>query len=203
MSAYIAYARLIKGAKLVAAIGFARRHGIGGDSAPVYLDVGARGGLPPAWSVAARLGLVRPILVEADPTEADRLSDAYQTATVIPYALGSKREVRDLYLTATPGRSSLLMPDPEIVSTLHPTAWAIESIERVETVRLDEIWNRYANDKPSFVKIDTQGFEKEILIGMGAILSDVSCMNLKAHSNPSMLDNLNSRSYLSSCPILD
>jgi FkbM family methyltransferase len=175
----ISYARLLKAAKLVAAITFAKRYGIGGDSAPVYLDVGARGGLPPVWSIAARLGIIHPVFVEADATEAERLSNNYRTSTTIPYAVGSRNEFCNLYLTANRGRSSLLMPEPKILSGFNTTPWAVDKVERIKVVRLDQIWKEYSSKKPTYLKIDVQGYEKQVLLGMGSLIEEILCMQVE------------------------
>jgi len=72
------------------------------------------------------------------------------------------------------------MPNSEIVSTLDPTAWTVEHVVHVKTIRLDEIWHQYVNDVPTFVKVDVQGFEKDVVIGMGNLLDDVSCIEFES-----------------------
>ena len=116
-------ARLQKLAKLAKAVGCAKLNGIGGECRGIYLDVGARGGLPSVWDVAARLGIVSAIFVEPDRSEAERLSSRYPRSTIVPFALGARNEVRDLYLTRERGRSSLLRPDDKVVSTFGPEPW--------------------------------------------------------------------------------
>lgn len=178
------YSRPVKLAKLGRAVAYARINGIDGESRPIYLDVGARGGLPPVWHVAARLGIVSPVFVEPDPWETQRLSSRYPESTIVPFALGARTEVRDLYLTKERGRSSLLQPDDKVVSALGPEPWTVDTIVRVETVRLDEVWNHYSQGPPHYVKIDVQGFEQEVLLGMGALLDGVLCIELEASFLP-------------------
>jgi FkbM family methyltransferase len=178
------FARLQKLAKLAKAVGYAKLNGVGGKSRPIYLDVGARGGLPSVWDVAARLGIVRAVFVEPDRSEAKRLSSRYPQSTIVPFALGARNEVRDLYLTRERGRSSLLLPDDKVVSTLGPEPWTVEEVTKVEVVPLNTIWDRYSSAPPHFVKIDVQGFEKEILLGMENLLGSVLCIELEASFLP-------------------
>jgi hypothetical protein len=104
------FARLQKLAKLAKAVGYAKLNGVGGKSRPIYLDVGARGGLPEPWTV--------------------------------------------------------------------------EEVIKVEVVPLNTIWDRYSSAPPHFVKIDVQGFEKEILLGMENLLGGVLCIELEASFLP-------------------
>ena len=188
--------RFLKAAKLGAALAFARRQGIGGACAPLYLDVGARGGLPRAWHVAAKLGVIRPVFVEPDRAEADRLAGAYPGVTVVPCALGARSETRELNLTKDRGLSSLLCPDYTAIAALSRLEpWAIEQVVTVDVVRLDEIWNRYSQVPPHYIKIDVQGFEKEVLNGMGNLLDNVLCLEFEAHSRPLIWVNRVSRAF--------
>ena len=55
---------------------------------------------------------------------------------------------------------------------------------KVEVVPLNAVWDRYSSAPPHFVKIDVQGFEKEVLLGMENLLGDVLCIELEASFLP-------------------
>jgi hypothetical protein len=110
------FARSRKAARLVGALAYIRAARLAGDQPPIYLDVGARGGLPPAWWLARKFGLIKPAYCEPDAAEAERLTKADPGAIIIPYAFGQIAESRTLYITREPGRSSLLFPEcPSVV----------------------------------------------------------------------------------------
>ncbi len=179
MDLLVTYARLLKSAKLAAALAFARRHRIGAPSPPVYLDVGARGGLPAAWRVAAGLAMIAPVFVEADPAEADRLAALYPSARVIPCAVGAQSGPRQLYLTKDRGRSSLLRPNRAILPPRPLDPWAIEQIITVEINTLEQLWPDHCDAKPSFAKIDVQGYESDVLRGMGSLFDELLCLQVE------------------------
>ncbi len=67
--------KVSKSPNIVRAIAHSRwRRLSGATETPVYLDIGARGGLPQRWQWAQKAGLISPVFVEAEPQEASRLS---------------------------------------------------------------------------------------------------------------------------------
>ena len=131
---------------------------------PIYLDVGGRGGLSTRWAVMARLGLVRCILVEPDPSAAAVLQRDHPRSTVIRQALGDQNGTATLYVTAAPGSSSLLRPLPS-----DRKQYSVERLEEVNVVTWDSLKDL---PQPTFVKIDVQGFELHVLEGMITALDD-------------------------------
>lgn len=167
-------------AAVLRAIAAARTRGFAGaGDVPTYLDVGARHGLPARWQMVYRAGLIRPAFVEADRTEAARLSSRYPGALVIPNALGDvDGESAELKVTREPGRSSLLEPDIEMLRPFDASAW--EVVQRIPLMlrRLDRVWPADLAP-PRFVKIDVQGFELKVLKGLGELLTHVHCIELE------------------------
>lgn len=150
----------------------------------MYVDVGARGGLPATWSMAARAGLIHPVFFEPDPEEARRLGRRFTTAKVLPYALGAASEERELNLTRERGRSSLLEPDHAFLERFSGDGWKVERRIRLRIERMDAVWSTAALPPPRYVKIDTQGFELQILHGMGTLLESVICLEHEAAFRP-------------------
>jgi FkbM family methyltransferase len=172
--------RIRKTATVLRAIAGARTRGLAkaGD-VPTYLDVGARHGLPPRWQMVYQSGLIRPAFVEADQTEAARLSSRYPGALVIPSALGDiDGESAELKVTREPGRSSLLEPDIEMLRPFDAAAWEVVQRLPITLRRLDRVWPADLAP-PRFVKIDVQGFELKVLKGLGELLTHVQCIELE------------------------
>ena len=85
---------------------------------PVFLDIGSSGGLSFKWPLAHRMGLVRPIFVEPDPIEADRLRQSKPHIEILPFALWNTDGIVDFNVTRAPGCSSLLEPDLDTARSL-------------------------------------------------------------------------------------
>jgi len=153
---------------------------LAGDQPPIYLDVGARGGLSRSWQLARQLGLIKPAYCEPDIAEAERLTTANPDAIVIPYAFGQTAETRTLYITREPGRSSLLVPECPSVVKSGREDWSVEREISVRVVRLDHVWSRFATSPPAFIKVDVQGFELEVLKGAEGLFDQIFCVELEA-----------------------
>jgi FkbM family methyltransferase len=175
------FARSCKAARLAGVLAYIKAAQLAGDQPPIYLDVGARGGLSPSWWVAKQFGLITPAYCEPDVAEAERLTTAEPDAIVIPYAFGQSAETRTLYITREPGRSSLLFPEcPSVVKTGRED-WSVEREISVQVVRLDDVWPRFASRLPAFIKVDVQGFELEVLRGAGKLFDEeILCVELEA-----------------------
>ncbi|BBY78882.1 FkbM family methyltransferase [Mycolicibacterium pulveris] len=147
------------------------------DPAPLnYLDVGARGGLPRRWRLLEQLGKISPIFVEADPDEADKLRKRGRTLCA---ALGSEHGLlADLRITRAAHLSSVLEPDYD--GWPHELLPDVEVVEKVPVTlsRLDHVWPDEYGD-PHFVKIDTQGYDLEVLKGFGELLKRVCCAEVE------------------------
>ena len=147
--------------------------------AAVYLDIGARGGLPPRWQWVQQAGLIRPAFVEADPEEAARLQAALPHAMVLAHALGDvDGEEVSLHITAEPGRSSVLEPDMEALAPFGAQPWSVVKQVPVTLRRFDRVWPSEW-PVPSMIKVDVQGFELRVLEGFGALLDQVCCVELE------------------------
>lgn len=172
----LALDRAKKAIGVAAGIVSAVRAGLRGKNAPVYLDVGSRGGLPARWRPVASAGLIVPVYVEPDLTEAAQLAARFPKARLIRSALGSMdNAVATLRLTREPGRSSLLEPNPDVIAGFADTQpWDVLDRQPLTVRRLDCIWGD--NPAPEFLKVDVQGYELEVLKGMGALLDEVICL---------------------------
>lgn len=75
----------------------------------------------------------------------------------------------DIQVSAETDMSSIL-PQSDLMREISPSS-AIQSIERVPIRRLDSVAGAYVNgSNKAFLKVDTQGFEPQVLDGAAALL---------------------------------
>jgi FkbM family methyltransferase len=137
------------------------------------VDVGARHGIQERWKAAQRH--LRVIAFECDEAEHARLlSSIPRGANVLclSTALHNMRGEADFYLARSPGLSSFLEPNWELLQHF-PDAerFQTERIVRLKTDRLDAQLEVNGIVDVDFVKLDTQGTELVILEGAQRILS--------------------------------
>lgn len=131
------------------------------------VDVGARGGSFPPLRLLAPW--VHYCAFEPDVGEAERLSvrlgrSGWQQVTVVPMALAAREGPVDLFLTEREGLSSILRPDPTVGGRFcHAEGFAPRGIFRVPATTLKTAAAGYGFEDATFLKLDTQGTEVEIL----------------------------------------
>jgi FkbM family methyltransferase len=100
------------------------------------------------------------------------------------FALGSRNGQADINVTELAAFSSLLSPS-SFGRTAYPDSQA-SFLEQVEVHRLDDVWQDLAGDaKRVFLKLDTQGYDLEVLKGASEHLSAVVAMQLELAFKPS------------------
>ncbi len=93
-------------------------------------------------------------------------------------AIGAEDGEVDIQVSAETDMSSIL-PQNEILKKISPSS-AIENTERVPLRRLDSIAGDFISDTDRlFLKIDTQGFEPEVLKGANALIPKLIGMQLE------------------------
>jgi FkbM family methyltransferase len=131
------------------------------------VDVGARGRPRPelvALAPYARLVAIEPDEDEARRLEVEQKDGPWQAYTVVPAAIAERVGDATLYMTASPGMSSLLEPDPAVFGRfVNADAFAVVGTASVPTIPLDQAARDYGFQDACFVKVDTQGTELEIL----------------------------------------
>ena len=156
-----------------------------GDFKPVYLDVGARGGLEEPWSELVLTSFVQGVAVELDNTEAGILKATYPGIICLPCALGETQAVRTLYVTSFPECTSFLEPDLEALSDYPVKSYfnVVKTIE-LETIPFSLLVAEGHTPCPTFVKLDVQGFEREVLKGFGNALDGCIALKMEGHFRP-------------------
>lgn len=149
------------------------------------LDIGARGGPDPRW---LPLGdAVQIVGVEADPEECARLN-ARSFAVPCRYlqaALGRHDGTQAvLNLTKQPGCSSLLEPNTEFLRAFpYGEAFNVERKVPLSLTSLDTLCRTH-DVHADVIKIDTQGYELEILAGGEAAVAEAFLIELEVEFNP-------------------
>jgi FkbM family methyltransferase len=153
-------------------------------SPPTYVDIGARGGLSRAWKAVNYCGLARALFFEPDPVAAADIRRKNPKSIVAPYALGSTdNQPAALYITRDAGRSSVLRPNPAGAGVKDESAWQVVKSSEIVLHRLDTVWRKEWG-RPDYVKIDVQGFELEVLKGIGDLLREVKCVQVESSLVP-------------------
>lgn len=147
----------------------------------MFLDIGGRGGLSRPWSLLSKAGLLKPIYVEPDGVEAERLRLKHGAQSVLETALWSSSGRRDLYLTEEPGCSSMLIPEPDrnVPDAVKKMLPVREQLSVACARADDELGARKIS--PDILKIDVQGGELEVLKGFGNALNSVQCIEMEVY----------------------
>jgi len=148
----------------------------------VLVDVGARSGIDERWApYHQHLDVIG---FDADKVECDRLNASKFPYKVryLPHALGSSDGQKvELRICKKPGCSSLLEPNMEFCKDF-PYGHNMEVVERrpMTLSRLDSV----LDVQPDVLKIDTQGYELEILRGAGKLLDGTLAVELEVEFAP-------------------
>jgi FkbM family methyltransferase len=108
---------------------------------------------------------------------------------VVRVALGNESGTREMHVTANIVSSSLRDSLPRL-RTIEPRA-AVERTERVDIRRLDDLADRYLNERSRpYMKVDVQGFESEVLAGAGMTIPRIVALQLELSLAPSYLGSM-------------
>ena len=138
---------------------------------PFFLiDVGARRGFHPVFN---SFNLIEKIGFEPNQDECDLLNakSRAERERYFPVALGNKTEERLFYHTRNAGSSGFLRPNDQFWSRISEASLDLIGEEMMGTVTLDEFASLSGIKDVDFLKIDTEGFEQEVLEGGEAIIS--------------------------------
>ncbi len=146
------------------------------DAGLVAIDVGARGGfdpdlLPIAWAVDA-------VGFEPEPAAFARLEGVppgpWRRLTIHPLAIAGSTGSRVLHVPTDPQGASLLEHDPEIGRRFgYPHLFDAARTLTIETTTLDEAAARIGFQPASYLKLDIEGAEHEVLQAAQTVLTSV------------------------------
>lgn len=120
--------------------------------------------------------------------------------TIHACALGRTAGQAQINLTSSPGLPSLLQPDlPAMHKLLPGPRVTITGTETITVRRLDEAARGIRNlneDSRVFLKLDTQGFDMEVLVGAGSFLGRIVALQTELSIQPIYRDMPDYRSVL-------
>lgn len=138
------------------------------------IDVGANVG---QFSLFADNNNIKQIIVFEPISECQKkIKKIFQNnknVKIFKYALGSKNETKLMHLTNKLDSSSFYKPTNYLNKKLNIYS---NHSRKIKILRADKILNKTYNLKNLLLKIDTQGFELEILKGFGNKISIVSAI---------------------------
>lgn len=156
------------------------------DEKVVFVDVGGMGGLQHYWQPYHNR--IVPVLFEPNPAQAAPIRDSlarFPGGRVIEKALGDQEGTRELNITASQWCSSLLKPNKQFLSRYSAgPAFEVERTVPVHCVRYDSLHQAGEVPSPDAIKIDTQGFDYNVLVGFGDLLNSVLAIQLESHAYP-------------------
>lgn len=132
----------------------------------VLVDVGARGGFSPQWSVFG--DQLESVGFEPDAAECERINGASTDPNlrVYPFALHRAKGKHPFYITKFPNSSGFYPIDMSIAKRF--PIWEPLSVDRVtdiSTVDFDSFADEHGIGYVDFIKLDTEGSELDILEG--------------------------------------
>ena len=105
---------------------------------------------------------------------------------IFDYALGSTEQTSTIHVTKSPGLNSFLSPRTDIVDGF----WQDNSITHDETVKIHRLDTIYPGLKTQlqfesvYLKIDTQGYDLEVIKGASEVMRDIRSMQTEASLLP-------------------
>jgi FkbM family methyltransferase len=148
-----------------------------------FVDVGALGGLDKKLS--AHRAELWPVLFEPNRTEAALIEThmaGYQRHSVVARGLGDIDGPGKLFKTRNPTCYSILSPNMAYLKQYGISYhFALEGSEDIILSRYDTLYKENLVPLPDALKIDVQGFEYQVLLGFGDLLSNVVAIKLETH----------------------
>ncbi len=141
------------------------------------IDVGSRGGVTSYLDPVAGISAV--LAFEPDQHECAQLRERsidYAKFEASPLALSASSKQSSLYCLKRSINNSLLAPSPHFATRYSVEGFAVERIESINTVSVDEILGKMRSPfrYGEFLKLDVQGAELEVLKGGGHLLNEIT-----------------------------
>jgi FkbM family methyltransferase len=155
------------------------------DPPVTILDVGVRGGIEDVWT--SRLEQLRVFGFDADEGECAKLADRFPSPRLrfVPLALGATVGPATLYRTEDPACASLYPPDDD-TAALYPalSVTRLAGTSPVGLATLDAWADEEGVTDVSYIKLDAQGAELDILRGAVRLLERVWALRVEVEFNP-------------------
>jgi FkbM family methyltransferase len=155
---------------------------------PILLDVGASGGLNPAWRDLAKYSIC--IAFDADEREmrqTRRASNVYKELYIYNRAVSASPErTSDFYLTKSPPCSSLLAPNTKGLSAWEfADRFSVIKKDTIKTIHLSSVIQELKLERIDWFKTDSQGTDLRLFLSLGdALIRKV----LVAEFEPGIMD---------------
>lgn len=148
-----------------------------------FLDIGARNGV--ADDIVAIGGAVHATCFEPEPTEAKRLQslsdNRWRSFTVVPTAVGSLDGLAKLYIPKGKQAASLLRHNEKMISEFgYDNLHGSDSVVEIPCSTLNNLVAKGSLSKSSYIKIDIEGAELDMLKGAGSSLATTVAMRIEA-----------------------
>ncbi len=152
----------------------------------VFVDVGARGGLPGHWTQAG--SALQVVAFEADPTAAQALRALYEQAgaraDVVDDAVWNQEGALQFHITRKGGCSSVLEPNRDVLDHFPDAArFDVMSVLDCRCTTMDAVMARLGA-RPDILKIDAQGGALPVLQGAHACLQSAVCAEIECEFTP-------------------
>ena len=132
----------------------------------VLVDIGSMGGVAQKWDVIANN--MKVVAFEPDDREFSKLRSTDKIMH-LNYALCDSIEDQKYYLSAQPGKSSILEANFDVLNSFPQTdrykASKVINISKNKIITLDKLFSDSVLSDVDFIKLDTQGSELSILKG--------------------------------------
>lgn len=162
------------------------------------LDIGARNGLNASGIYSPLQTFANKLVygIEPDIREAQKLIESQEYKKIFTEAVFERTGNYELYLTLTPGCSSILEPDYNLLNDYNLMISDWFKVDRVVNVSAKPLSNIIPQKSFSFVKIDTQGTELNILKSADTSLFErttgfyIEAQSLSFYKDQYLLDDL-------------
>ena len=150
----------------------------------VYLDIGASGGSADLWQWLISEKKITGVLIDMVDW-GNGPSENQPNVIRIKAAVAEFNEDRTVSITRHPACSSCLAPNFELLNQYPVKAWfEVLRNTTVATESYEHLVERHDLPQPQFIKMDVQGFEGQVLRGMGAHLSNALCVEFECQMKP-------------------
>ena len=146
----------------------------------VLLDIGASGARQPYWECLLNRDLLQIIAVDMADDWSKKKSKQPANLIKIKAALGNENGRRTAFITRHPACSSILKPNLEVLKPYAVKKWFDVILEEeIEIRRYDDLAEEKSLPQPDMAKIDVQGFEAQVIQGMGRIFDNLLCLEFE------------------------